>query len=204
MSERFAGLTKIPRHPAAKLLAEANVKLDTPIDAPASAPVDVVLAELEAKKADLDMLKMLAVALPVRERCWWACLAARDTLKPGAKIPPPLAASEAWVFKPSEDNRTIAKQALDTADVKDDTVHVATIVLFCDGTLGPGDFRQYDAPPGASELSAFAMNVIAMCRDPELMEANWVVLVDRALDIARGGAGNIPAATKGQTAEGSI
>lgn len=192
MKDRFASLVKVPQHPAARLLSMANIKLDTPIDAPASASVETVLAELEAKGAVMDMLLLMAVALPSRERVWWACLAARDSLPKGAKPPPPLAASEAWVFKPSEENRVKVKKAIDTAAVRDDTVHAATAALFCDGTLGPGDFKQYDAPPGAAEMSAFAMNVIALCADASLMDEASQVMLDRALDIARGGSGNIP------------
>ncbi len=49
MNERFADLTKLPRQPAARLLALANAKLQTPLESPASAPVEAVLAELEGK-----------------------------------------------------------------------------------------------------------------------------------------------------------
>ena len=187
MSTRFAGLTKLPQQPAARLMAVANLKLKTPLAAPATAGVEVVLAELEAKGAMLDMLKLMAVALPPRERVWWACLAARDSLEPGAAVPPPLAATEAWTYKPTEEN---------LAEVQDDTVHAATAALFHDGTLGPGEFRAYEAPPGAAELSAFSMNLIAMFRDAALADAAGDVLLDRALDIARGGSGQIPLPVK--------
>ena len=49
MSERFHDLTKVPKQPAAKLLARAGMKLQIPIDAPASALPEVVLSELAAK-----------------------------------------------------------------------------------------------------------------------------------------------------------
>ena len=196
MSTRFAGLTKLPQQPAARLMAVANLKLKTPLAAPATAGVEVVLAELEAKGAMLDMLKLMAVALPPRERVWWACLAARDSLEPGAAVPPPLAATEAWTYKPTEENRAEVKKAIDLAEVEDDTVHAATAALFHDGTLGPGEFRAYEAPPGAAELSAFSMNLIAMFRDAALADAAGDVLLDRALDIARGGSGQIPLPVK--------
>ncbi|MBC7740321.1 MAG: hypothetical protein H7245_24645, partial [Candidatus Saccharibacteria bacterium] len=105
MNERFLNLTKIPKQPAARMLAMANAELETELSAPASASVETVLQELYEKGALIDMLRLLSVALPARERVWWACLAARDTLKSGAKLPPPLAAAEAWVFKPTEENR---------------------------------------------------------------------------------------------------
>ena len=85
MSERFHDLTKVPKQPAAKLLARAGMKLQVPIDAPASALPEVVLSELAAKAEWIELLKLLAVLLPPRERVWGACLAARDFI--GAKSP---------------------------------------------------------------------------------------------------------------------
>ena len=193
MTERFKSLSKLPNQPAARLLAQANCKLTTKLEAAASASVEVVLTELAAKAAYDDMLMVLACALPPRERVWWSCLAGRDTIPEGDKLPPPLVAAEAWVFKPTEDNRKAAQAAIEVAEVEDDTVHCASAVVFFDGTLGPGDLAEHAAPPGAAELSVFAINIIAYCRDSEQMEAMGNVLVDRALAIARGGSGNIAA-----------
>ena len=197
MNARFSGLTKIPQQPAARLLSLANAELDTELAAPASAAVEVVLAELEQKGALIDMLRLLSVALPARERVWWSCLAARDTLKDGGKLPPPLAAAEAWVFKPTEENRAVAHHAVQHASMKDDTKHCAMAVQFHDGTLGPGELAQHPAPVGGSEVSAFAMNVVAIGRSGKTLEVAAGLLIDRALDIARGGSGRVePQKTK--------
>lgn len=195
MNTRFTGLTKIPQQPAARLLSLANAELDTELAAPASAAVEVVLEELEQKGALIDMLRLLSVALPARERVWWSCLAARDTLKDGGKdggkLPPPLAAAEAWVFKPTEENRAVAHHAVQHASMKDDTKHCAMAVQFHDGTLGPGELATHPAPPGGSEVSAFAMNVVAIGRSGKTLEVAAGLLIDRALDIARGGSGRV-------------
>ena len=191
MNERFLNLTKIPKQPAARMLALANAELETELVAPASASVETVLQELHEKGALIDMLRLLSVALPARERVWWSCLAARDTLPEGAKLPPPLAAAEAWVFKPTEENRAVAHHAVQHASMKDDTKHCAVAVQFHDGTLGPGDLSQHAAPPGGAEVSAFAMNVVAIGRSGKPLEIAAVVLIDRALDIARGGSGRV-------------
>ena len=193
MSERFAGLTKLPQQPARRILAQAGVKIETKLETPANATVAMVLEELAFKKATTDMLMLMACALPPRERVWWACLAARDVINPDDKVPLSLTTSEAWVFKPNEDNRIAAQKSIDLAEPSDDTVHCATAIVFFDGTLGPGPLAEHQAPPGAAELSVFAMNVIALCRDPAQMDAMGDVLVDRALDIARGGPGTIEA-----------
>lgn len=192
---RFANLKKIPPDPAAKLLAIANTKLSAQVRAPASAPVGVVLAELEAAGEHFDMLHLLAVALPPREAVWWACLAARDVLSffNVEKMPPPLDAAEKWVFKPTDENRMVAREALDTADIDDDTVHCALAALYAEGTLGPGELADFPAPPSAVSTSVFTMNMISLKVHVKVMGPHCQMLIDRALDIARGGNGRVEA-----------
>ena len=109
----------------------------------------------------------------------------------GSKLPPPLVAAEAWVFKPTEENRSVAHHSLQHANMKDDTKHCAMAVQWHDGTLGPGDLAQHAAPPGGSEVSAFAMNVVAMGKSGKTLELAAGLMIDRALDIARGGSGQV-------------
>ena len=196
MTDQFSDLTKLTRQPAARLLSMANAELETELVAPASASVEVVLRELSEKGALIDMMRLLSVALPARERVWWSCLAARDILVEGAKLPPPLAAAEAWVFKPTEENRAVAHHALQHASMKDDTKHCAMAVQFHDGTLGPGDLAKHAAPPGGAEVSAFAMNVVAIAKSGTTLEVAAGKMIDRALDIARGGSGRPAQKTK--------
>lgn len=192
MSKRFEKMVKVPREPAAKMLAHSNTRLKTRIDSPASAPVEVLLAELDQKGALIDMLRVMSVVLPGRERVWWACLAARDIIGPAPdNTTPSLAASEAWVLKPTQENREKARATLDTAYIDDDTVHCANAVLYSDGTLGPGELSHYPAPAGAAEISAFGMNAVALREHSDRFEEYGQLLIDRAVDIARGGNGRL-------------
>ncbi|MCV2864492.1 DUF6931 family protein [Albidovulum sediminicola] len=192
MSERFADLKKIPKEPAARMLAMANAKLKTKLTLPASAPVQTVLEALDAEGATVDMLRLLAVALPARERVWWACLAARDYIGAAPENnTPSLAAAEAWVFKPTPENCERVRQTMDTAEVDDDTVYLANAIVFADGTLGPGELSHHQGPVGAAEVSAFAMNVVAMGKHSDRFEAYSQMLIDRAVNIARGGNGRV-------------
>lgn len=194
MSENFENLVKLPADPVAKILSRANVLLKTQLTAPPSAPAGVVLQELYEKEALVDLLRLLGVLLPPRERVWWACMAARDYIGPRSdKDPAALVRSEAWVRDPSEENRDAARLTLDHAYVDDDTVNCALSVLYAPGTLGPGDLNQYPAPAGASEAAAFAMNMVALSQLSDKFEEHGRVLVARALDIARGGNGQGPA-----------
>ena len=192
MSDRFAGLAKVPQVPAARMLADANARLATKLDAPASAPLDVVLAELEEKGAVVDILRLLGVALPARERVWWSCLAARDYIGEAPdNNTPALAASEEWVFRPTPENREKAEETIDLAEPDDETINCAMGVLYSDGTLGTGDLATMPAPPGAAEIMAFAMNVVAMDMHEDDFDAYVQLLIDRGVDIARGGNGKL-------------
>lgn len=202
MNTDFSDLKKIPRQPAAKLLSLANARLGAKIKAPPSAGVDVVLEELAEADKTFDILRLLSVALPARERAWWACLAARDIVGADTKkLPAPLAAAETWVFKPTDENREIARKTLDVAEVDDDTTLCATIVAMCDGTLGPGELSKFPAPPGGTESAAYGMNLISLGEHSENFEAHCKLLIDRALDIARGGNGRLDQDAKADAPE---
>jgi hypothetical protein len=191
VTEKFSNLTKIPKEPAAKLLALNNMKLEAVLAAPASAPVDVVLSELSGiEDSGIDMLRVLASILPPRERVWWSCLAARDIVGPGTeKETRSLKAAEAWVFRPSEESRNEAIASLEHADMNDLTVHCAMGVMYCDDTLGTGEMAQFASPPGAGAIAAFAMNVEALAFQKDIWDEHLNTVIDRALDIARGGNG---------------
>lgn len=194
MTQRFADLRKVPKEPAARLLAGANARLKTPLRSPVAALVPVVLAELDQAGAWIDMLRLLSVALPPRERVWWACLAGRDLVgvagsAGGGRLPLPLAAAEAWVFKPTDAARDAARAAAEAAEPDDDTTLCATAVIFFDGTLGSGALARQPAPPGVAQAAAFGMNLIALGLESQDFAAAANRLVDRGLDIARGGNG---------------
>ncbi|MEM6656998.1 MAG: hypothetical protein AAF496_15770 [Pseudomonadota bacterium] len=192
MTERFAGMAKVPQVPAARMLADANARLNTKLEAPASASLDVVLGELDEKGAVVDILRLLGVALPPRERVWWSCLAARDYIGEAPDNNTPcLAASEEWVFRPTPENREKASETIDLAEPDDETINCAMGVLYSDGTLGTGDLAAIEAPPGAAEVVAFAMNVVAMDNHEDDFDAYVQLLIDRGVDIARGGNGKL-------------
>lgn len=193
MTERFSNLTKVPKEPAAKLLALNNMKLDAVLAAPASATIEAVLVELSGiKDSGIDMLRLFASILPARERVWWSCLAARDIVGPGPENETrALRASEAWVFRPNEENRNEAIASLEHPEVHDLTVNCAMGVMYCDESLGTGEMAQFAAPPGASAICAFAMNVEALVAKKDVWDEHLEILIDRALDIARGGSGKV-------------
>lgn len=191
MQARFENLSKFPAEPAARRLAMVNARLQTQLTAPVSAEVPQVLSELadiEGVPARIDMLRLLSVSLPPRELVWWACLAGHD-LAGGGGAPAPLAAAEAWVKDPVDSRREAARVAMDAADPDDDTTFCALCAVMADGRLGTGELAQYEAPPGAAENAALSMNLVALAALGCDMERGADYLLDRGLDIARGGDG---------------
>jgi hypothetical protein len=186
---RFDDLKKLPDIPAAKIMAQNNIVLQSKIDTPANASVAQVLVALDAKGALIDMLQLLAHALPVREATWWACLSARDIVSD--KLTPSIKAAEAWVLHPSEDTRYQARDALDNVSNEDETVLCSMAASFADGTLGPGENEDYDAPPGAVGAAVFGMALLSHFDDGAQVDLRGQWLLARGLDIARGGNGQI-------------
>jgi len=193
VSKRFEDLKKVPKEPAMRLMALANMKFQSPLATPANASVPDVFAVLNKGEdriaACMDMLRLMAASLPARERTWWACLAGHDMLPDPKQIPGPLAAAEAWVRKPNDENREAIRVAMETAESDDDTSLAAVAAIFADGTLGPGDLKAHPAPAGASHGAAFGMNALALSVAGIGFEDAAQHLIDRGLDLARGGNG---------------
>lgn len=190
MSDRFGNLKKIPRDPARRLLALAGARLSVPVSAPAAASVGDVLAELEGADAWPDLLRLLSVALPVREAIWWGCVSAETF----AGDPPPrtLAAARAWVFKPDDANREAARAAAEAAGPEDETAPLASAVAMHDGKLGTGDLAAHDAPPGVAAALVLSVVATALAHGPaDAFAARRAAAIDCALDIARGGNGQV-------------
>lgn len=186
MSEdSFDDLRKLPGGPAARILTQNSVTLQTQLDAPAGASAAQILAELHSKAAELDMLQVLAHTLPPREATWWACLAAREM---GAATPS-VSAAEGWVRQPGFDTRLAAREALDAAKPDDDTVFCAMAACFADGTMGPGEYDDYPAPPGAVGAAVYGILLIAIFADETAAEQRRSGFLEAGLNIARGGNG---------------
>lgn len=190
MKFEFKNLTKIPNEPAARMLAMCGAKLQSQPKLPASASVTDTLQALQADGEFLDILHMLAVALPAREAVWWACLAARDLVGHQCYAPPlPLAAAERWVFRPDAENREAARQAMELADIDDDTVYCAMAAAYADGKLGEGTLANLEVPPNSVSASVLCMNMKSLSKMSDAFELHVEMLIARALDIAAGGNG---------------
>lgn len=201
MSDRFKDLKKIPEQPAARLLASNNAKLETKLDLPANASVPTVLAALEEQEAYVDMIRLLSVSLPPRECVWWSCLAGQDLVAAEGADSTCLKAAEAWVFDPKPGPRERLKKVIETEANDDPADLCATAAFYAPGNLGEGDLAEMPAPIGAVGACCFGANLKTIALGPDI-ETRFNLIIDRALDIARGGNGQVelPAPTKEEPA----
>ena len=190
MSDKFKNLKKIPEQPAARLLVHGNAKLETVLKAPASASVPAVLAELEEAEAYVDMIRLLSVSLPARECVWWSCIAGKDILAEGQCKSTCLPAAEAWVLKPTEENRARLQTVLENESADDPGALAATAAYYAPGTMGLGGLEDQPAPPGIVSACAFGINLQTLKLGPD-PNTRFKIAIDRALDIARGGNGKV-------------
>ncbi|MEP2639709.1 hypothetical protein [Roseobacter sp.] len=181
----FDDLGKLPQGPVARILSQNNVRLQTTLTTPAGAPAARVLEALHSQHATLDMLQLLAHALPAREATWWACLAAREMGAVTASV----TAAEAWVRQPGFESRLAARTALEAVATDDDTGFCAMAACFADGTMGPGALDDHAAPPGAVGAAVYGMVLIAVYADPAQTPTRQLDFLTRGLNIARGGSG---------------
>jgi hypothetical protein len=194
MTGRYLNLKKVQEQPAARALSLANLKLDIKLPLPAKASIAETFDALEnIDDSILDKLRLFSAVLPPREGVWWACLATKDleSVKNSDTVSPILKATERWVFKPNEENLTSVKLMLDSADVDDESALCGTAALFSDGKLGPGDLAGFEAPPGEYANAVFGCMIKSWSEHGETLEDHGNLLIERALDLARGGSGNV-------------
>lgn len=200
--DRYAGLKKLPEEPALKVISARKTKLTLPVETPGDIGFADLLSVLEERKDYQQALKVLAHSLPRREAVWWGCLGARDELGLDAEASPPpaLAAAEAWVLKPGEETRQSAHEVIEVEKAPKTARLIAMAAVYADGTMGPGVLADADAPPNAVGDLVFGIMLKAVYRAPEKAADNARLLLDRGLDIARGGNGKVaaPAETEKQ------
>ena len=140
-----------------------------------------------------DAIRVLAMALPRREAAWWACLAAREALsaseKPDAEAAA-LAAAEAWVFKPTEENRRPCFPLAQALEFATPAAYAAMAAYWSGGSPAPPD-APVVIPPGdaLTGTAAGAAVLLAAAREPAAIKQRYKAALEQAVDIANGGNG---------------
>lgn len=141
-----------------------------------------------------DAVRFLATALPKREATWWACQCARHGLgdSSSAENAKAIELAEAWVYKPTDENRLPTMPAAVETEFKTAAGWAAIAVFWSGGNISP--------VPGATVEPAedlFAKAVVgavmlaAVQGKPDEVQPNYRLFLKKGIDIACGGHGRI-------------
>lgn len=152
------------------------------------------IQQLIDKALYTEAVKVLAHALPKREATWWACLCARKTLT--SKSPPAemkgIELAEAWVYKPSEENRKLLLPIIAQTTYKN-AANWAALAAFWSGnniSLNP----DVVIPPteGLTAKAVTGAVITAAVSDtPEKISNNYQLFLKQGIHIACGGDGRL-------------
>lgn len=180
--------------------AEAVAGLDLSAEAKAlfapNAPTSAYLKALIDAELYADAIRLLGMALPRREAVWWGCLAARGALPPE---PAPadgaaLEAAEAWVFRPTEENRRACFAPAEAMNFETACANAAMAAFWSGGSLAPPDAAVVVPPgDGLTGTAAAAAVLLAAAAVPKEIKARHRASLVQALDIANGGSGKVGA-----------
>jgi hypothetical protein len=128
---------------------------------------------------------------------WWACLAARATARPNApaSAEAALAAAEAWVYKPTEENRRAAMALAEAAEFNGPASWAAVGAFWSAGSMAPPEAPV--VPPGETLTAAAVTGAVilaAVQQEPEKAEQRYREFLEQGVDIAMGGSGRKSAA----------
>lgn len=181
--------------------AEAVAGLDLSPEAKAlfapNAPTAVFLKALIDAELHADAIRLLAIALPRREAVWWGCLSARGALQaePAPADVAALEAAEAWVYRPTEENRRACFAPAEAMNFETACAYAAMAAFWSGGSLAPPDAAVVVPPgDGLTGTAAAAAVLLATAAVPKEIKARHRAALAQALDIANGGSGKVGAA----------
>lgn len=144
-----------------------------------------------------DATQFLARALPKREAVWWSCLCARelgsDEKKP--ELAAGLQAAEAWVYRPTEENRRSAEKAANAIEAPHPARWAAMAAFWSGGSLAPPDAPEVKPADDFTAKAVAGAVLMAAALDPKQTEARNKRFFEYGIDIANGGTGRPPAAS---------
>ena len=187
----FGALTKVTARQADEVLQLALAAGQTVPQVPGITPA-AYLQQLTSKPAFNEAVQFLAFALPKREAVWWACMCARADLKESAPAPvvAALAAAEAWVYRPTEENRRAAWERAKEGKFETPSVWAAVAAFWSGPSLAPPDLP---AVPPAPHLTGVAVSgavtLAAVQTEAPLADEKRQRYIKIAIDIANGGSG---------------
>jgi hypothetical protein len=149
------------------------------------------LSALAARSSYADAFQFLARALPKREAVWWSCCCTRELPPDPAKpeFEAGLQAAEAWVRRPSEENRRSAEKAGQAIKAPHPARWAAMGAFWSGGSLAPPGAPEAKPPEDLTAKAVAGAVLVAAALDPAKSQARNKLFFDYGLDIANGGSG---------------
>jgi len=152
------------------------------------------IQSLIAKELYTDAIQVLAFALPKREAVWWACLCARKTLTEKSAVTESKAIelAEAWVYKPSEENRKEILPITEATQSKSAASWAARAAFWSANNMSLTP--EITIPPADGLTAKAVMGAVitaAVSGLPEKITSNYQLFLKQGIDIACGGDGRL-------------
>ena len=147
------------------------------------------LDQLISAKQYQDAVRFLARALPSREAAWWACVSARNGVndQTSANELNALELAEQWVFKPTDEHRHKAHDAVEYIE-NDSPIHwTGMAVLWSGGSMVPPDLPEVPAVPNMCGMAVSGAVLLAgISDDVEESDRRYELFLKQGVAIANG------------------
>ncbi|MBL8834635.1 MAG: hypothetical protein JNL66_00245 [Alphaproteobacteria bacterium] len=188
--------TKLINAPFTDVVTAAQISESAGAIAARAQGVNALVDALAAQSLHDDAVRVLAVSLMPREAVWWAALAAHAAMavmrKPGDADA--LAAAEAWVYKPTEENRRAAMAKAQSTQFDSAGAWAAVAAFWSGGSMAPPNAPVVPPPPFLIARAVIgAVTLAAVAGPPDKIPGRYAQLVAQGIDIAAGGNGRIAA-----------
>jgi len=195
-------LKKITAKRASEICAQVELSADARQLLTDQLSPDAYLDKLIEKEQWVDAIRLLAFALPKREGVWWAsqCVRAHLPADAPAKVLDALKTAEAWVYKPTEENRWAAKEAGEKVGYDKPACWVTMGAFWSGGSLVPAHLPSVTPSPAFAPGAVSGAILMTGAQDAARVMENYKLALDDGLDIANGGTGKRRARADGAAA----
>ena len=197
-------LKKIAAKRASEICAQVELSADAQRLANDQLSPDAYLDLLIEKEQWVDAIRLLAFGLPKREAVWWAAGCVRAHLPADAppKVLEALKSAEAWVYKPTEENRWAAKEAGEKVGYDKPACWATMGAFWSGGSLVPAPLPSVTPSPAFAPGAVAGAILMVGAQDPAKVMENYKLALDDGLDIANGGTGKRRARGEGAGSAG--
>jgi|LakMenEpi03Aug12_release.lakeMendotaPanAssembly.Ray.scaffolds.fasta_scaffold546096_2 hypothetical protein len=190
----IGNLAKVTPKKAIPLSQLCNLSDDAKLVLKAELSVIEYFTLLMGKELYIDVVKLLAQGLPIREGIWWSycCAIEAEQDKANEDVLNTLQVVKHWIYQPNETYRRAAEVAAKKLEFKTPSSWVATAVFWSGGSVAPSDSPDVYIPEEHIGKAIAGAIMLACALDQnDNIQANYKRYLSRGFDIADGGNGEI-------------